>query len=157
MTDWTGSRDGGCRCGEIRFRLTGAPFLTSACHCAGCQKMTGSAFSLTVTAPSQGFELLQGEPVIGGLHGPVAHHYHCDHCKSWVFTRAEGIDWFVNIRTTMLDAPDSEPPFLETWTDEKLPWVEAGATKSYPGNPDWNNWETLTREYARIASGTSAA
>ena len=148
MTDWTEAHEGGCRCGALRFRLNGAPMLSSACHCTGCQKMSGSAFSLTLTVPAQAFELLQGEPVIGGLHGPVAHHYHCDHCKSWVFTRAEGIDWFVNIRTTMLDAPDDQPPFLETWASEKLPWVETRATRSYPGDPDWNDWETLTTEYA---------
>jgi hypothetical protein len=148
MTDWTQAQDGGCRCGALRFRLTGAPFLTSVCHCTGCQKMTGSAFSLTVTAPAQAFEVLLGEPVIGGLHGPVAHHFHCDECKSWVFTRAGGMDWFVNIRATMLDQPDDAPPFLETWTSEKLPWAETGAVKSYPGNPDWNDWEALTAEYA---------
>jgi len=152
MTNWTQPREGGCRCGALRFRVTGQPFLTSACHCTGCQKMTGSAFSLSLTMPTGGFELLQGEPVIGGLHGPVAHHYHCDHCKSWVFTRAEGADWFVNVRTTMLDTPDPSPPFLETWTSEKLPWVETGAARSYPGNPDWSDWERMTAEYAERPS-----
>jgi len=47
----------------------------------------------------------------------------------------------------MLDTPDTAPPFLETWTSEKLPWAETRAAKSYPGNPDWSDWEKLTAEY----------
>ncbi len=124
--------------------------LTSACHCTGCQKMSGSAFSLTLTVPAAAFELLQGEPVIGGLHGPVAHHYHCDHCKSWVFTRAEGIDWFVNVRTTMLDAPDDARPFLETWTSEKLLGRD-GRSEALSGRSGLERLETLTKEYAARA------
>lgn len=55
--------------------------------------MSASAFSLTLTLPSDGFEVLEGKPTIGGLHGAEAHHFHCPRCKSWMFTRAEGFDW----------------------------------------------------------------
>lgn len=34
--------------------------------------MTASAFSLTVSVPSNGFELLRGEPVAGGMRKPEA-------------------------------------------------------------------------------------
>ena len=27
---------GGCRCDRLRFTITAAPMLTSACHCRGC-------------------------------------------------------------------------------------------------------------------------
>jgi hypothetical protein len=52
----------------------------------------------------------KGEPVIGGLHG-ATRHYFCPHCMSWMFTRAEGFDWFVNLRATMLDDPSWFTPF----------------------------------------------
>ena len=103
MDDWKLPWDGGCRCGEVRIRVTKPPLLAGACHCTGCQKMSASAFSLTLTVPADGFEVTAGEPVIGGLHGPQAHHFHCPRCKSWMFTRAEGMDWFVNLRPSMLD------------------------------------------------------
>lgn len=38
---------------------------------------------------------------------------------SWMFTRPEGMDWFVNLRSTMLDDPSGLAPFVETWTSEK--------------------------------------
>jgi hypothetical protein len=81
-----------------------------ACHCTGCQRMTASAFSLSAGFPSEGFTVTKGEPVIGGLHG-ATRHYFCPHCMSWMFTRAEGFDWFVNLRATMLDDPSWFTPF----------------------------------------------
>src|SRR3546814_4064747 len=102
-----------CRCGALRFRINAPPMLTGGWHCTGCQRMTGSAFSLTVTVPGEGFTVTKGEPVIGGLHGEVRHH-HCPHCLSWVFTRPpEGPMTFVNVRATMLDDPGWFVPFVE--------------------------------------------
>ncbi len=148
MTDMTSPRVGGCRCGQLRFRLTKAPILTGACHCTGCQKMTGGPYSLTLTVPGDGFEITEGTPVIGGLHGPVAHHYHCDFCKSWVFTRAEGMDWFVNVRPTMLDEPGDFTPFIELWTAEKLPWATTPARHSFAGPATLEDFQSLMTEFA---------
>ena len=71
MDDWKLPWEGGCRCGRVRLRVTEPPLLASACHCTGCQRMSSSAFSLTLTVPSGGFEVTAGEPVVGGLHGPT--------------------------------------------------------------------------------------
>ena len=149
MVDWKLPWAGGCRCGQVRFAVTKPPILSGACHCTGCQKMTGSAFSLTVTVPSDGFELVAGEPVIGGLHGPVAHHHHCLHCLSWVFTRAEGFEWFVNVRATMLDEPGWFEPFTELWTSEGLPWARTGAPHSFETSPAMEEFQGLMEAFAR--------
>jgi hypothetical protein len=37
------------------------PLLTMACHCTGCQRMSASAFSLSVAVPSAGFAVKTGE------------------------------------------------------------------------------------------------
>ncbi len=42
---------------------------------------------------------------------------------SWLFTRPEGIDEFVNVRAIMMEDVQSYSPFVETYTDEKLPWA----------------------------------
>jgi hypothetical protein len=151
MDDANVSRDGGCRCGKVRFRITARPLITSACHCTGCQRMTGSAFSLSAAIPSDGFAVTQGEPVIGGLHGDDVHHWFCGWCMSWVFTRAEGFDWFVNVRTTMLDDPAAYPPFIETFTSEKLPWVTTPAARSFAQFPAIEEYGELTAQYAKSA------
>jgi len=145
--------EGGCRCGRVRFRVSAPPLLTMACHCRGCQRMTASAFSLSAAIPSDGFEVTQGEPVIGGLHDPATRHFFCPHCMSWMFTRAEGLDWFVNIRTTLLDAPRWTTPFVETYTSTKVPWVTTPAVHSFPEFPEFEAYQGLVADYQAQAAG----
>ncbi|PST21984.1 GFA family protein [Mesorhizobium plurifarium] len=139
---------GGCRCGQVRIKVSAPPLVTMACHCTGCQRMTGSAFSLSAAIPSEGFEVTCGEPVIGGLRG-ATRHYFCPHCMSWMFTRPEGMDWFVNLRATMLDDAGWYRPFIETWTSEKLPWASTSAVHSYAALPPLEDYEQLLADYAR--------
>lgn len=148
MSDSFTSHEGGCRCGKVRFRIGAPPLLTMACHCKGCQRMTGSAFSLSAAIPSEGFTVLQGELVIGGLHGPTRHFF-CGWCMSWLFTRAENVDWFVNVRVTMLDDAAWFTPFIETCTDEKLPWVTTPAVHSFAGFPSFETYGELVEQYAK--------
>lgn len=145
--DWNLPWDGGCRCDRVRLRISAAPLVTMACHCTGCQRMTASAFSLSIAVPSEGFAVTQGDPVLGGLHGEARHHF-CPHCKSWMFTRSDAYPWFVNVRATMLDDPSWFVPFMETFTREKLPWAATPATHSYPGLPEMEDYAKLTAAYA---------
>lgn len=137
---------GSCRCGQVEFEVSAPPLLTMACHCRGCQKMTASAFSLSVAVPADGFRLISGEPVIGGLHG-ASRHYFCPSCMSWLFTRPEGIEAFVNVRSTLLDERNWDVPFIETCTSEKLPWASTPAKHSYERFPPPEDYETLVAEY----------
>lgn len=139
--------EGSCRCGQVRVRVTKPAMLSMACHCTGCQKMTSSAYALTATIPADGFEVIAGEPVIGGLHGPQAHHWHCPNCMSWVFTKADGMDWFVNLRPTMLDPPRWTEPYVEIYTTEKLPWVTTPALESYETLPTMEDFQRMTAAY----------
>lgn len=151
MPDVTPPQDGGCRCGQVRFRLSAPPILTMACHCTGCQRMTGSAFSLSVAVPSAGFAVTAGDPVVGGLHGPTRH-YFCPRCMSWLFTRPEGLDWLVNVRATMLDDARSYAPFVETFTSEKLPWASTPAVYGFERFPDAAEYGPLIEAFAQRAA-----
>ena len=149
MSDLKLPAEGACRCGQVRFRATKKPLLTMACHCTGCQKMTASAYSLSVAIPADGFAVIAGEPAIGGLHG-ASRHYFCPHCMSWMFTRPEGIDWFVNVRATMFDDASWYTPFMETWTSEGLPWAKTPARHSYAALPQMEAYEGLLKEFAEL-------
>ena len=109
--------------------------------------MSSSAYSLSAAIPAEGFEVTKGEPVIGGLHG-ASRHYFCGHCMTWMFTRPEGLDWFVNLRPTMLDDAGWFTPFIETWTSEKLAWATTPAVHSYAALPAFEAYEGLLAEYA---------
>ncbi|MEN3792635.1 GFA family protein [Fulvimarina sp. MAC3] len=142
--------EGSCRCGEVRFAVRGKPVATMACHCTGCQKMTGSAFSLSSLYPSEAFEIKTGDTVIGGLHGDIRHHF-CDHCKSWLFTYVEQIHGFVNVRATMLEDAPTYAPFIETYTSEMLPWAKTPALHSFERFPPPDRLPALMAEYAQLA------
>jgi hypothetical protein len=139
---------GSCRCGQVKVEITAAPVMTAACHCLGCQRMSASAFSLTAIMPSAAFQVTQGEPVIGGLHGDDLHHYHCPWCKTWMFTRADVMQGFVNVRPSLLEDRAWFSPFIETMTRDKLPWARTPAKHSFEEFPPMEDFATLMREFA---------
>ncbi len=140
--------NGQCRCGKVRIEVSAAPIMTAVCHCTGCQTMSSSAFSLTAMIPSSGFKVTEGNPVIGGLHGPQQHHYFCAYCMTWMFTRIEGIDAFLNVRPSLFDDHSWFVPFLETMTKEKLPWAQTPALHHYEAFPPFEDFEKLMNEFA---------
>ena len=143
---------GSCRCGQVKFEISAPPLMTAACHCTGCQRMSSSAFSLTAMVPADAFAVVQGEPVIGGLRGPQLHHHFCPSCMSWMFTRIEGVDAFLNVRPTLLDDPGWFSPFIETMTKENLPWAETPARHRFEGFPAMEDLPRLIAEVT-AASG----
>src|SRR6476659_8468424 len=42
------SREGGCACGAVRYRLTSEPLFVHCCHCLNCHRQTGSAFVINL-------------------------------------------------------------------------------------------------------------
>jgi len=139
---------GKCRCGEVKFEITIEPMMTAACHCTGCQRMSGSAYSLTAMIPVNGFSVTEGDTVIGGLKGPQLHHHFCPSCMTWMFTRIEGVDAFVNVRPTLLEDPSWFSPFIETMTAEKLDWTTTPARHRFEGFPAMEEMPELLAEYA---------
>jgi hypothetical protein len=68
MTD---AIEGGCRCGQVRYRLKLAALpKVYACHCRDCQTWSGSAFSLNFFVPEDAVEVTLGEPAIFELTSP---------------------------------------------------------------------------------------
>ena len=139
--------EGGCMCGQVRLKVSAPPIMTMACHCAGCQKLSASAFSLTAMIPSEGFEITKGEPAIGALHG-ASQYFYCPNCLNWLFTRPAGMDAFVNVRPTMFAIPAWSTPFVESFISEKLPWAVTGARHSFAQYPTPDRYGPLIEEYA---------
>lgn len=137
---------GRCLCGAVQFELSAPPVMTLACHCTGCRRLTGSAYSVTGVYAKSAFAVTVGETVIGALHGEVRHHY-CDRCKSWLFTQPPGAE-VVNVRTTMLDDPPAAPPFVEIYTSQAFAWALIGAPHSYEEFPSPEAFPQLAAEFA---------
>lgn len=148
MNDLTLPIEGHCRCGAVRIEISASPVMTAACHCTGCQRMSGSAYSLTVMIPAEGFRVLSGTPVRGGAKGEELDHYCCPECMSWMFTRIRGVETLVNVRPTMFDNATWAKPFIETMTAEKLPWAHVDAERSFEGFPPMEEFWQLLEDFA---------
>jgi hypothetical protein len=138
---------GSCRCGAVRFEADGAPLVTMACHCRGCQRMSASAFSLSSLFPADRFRLTQGETVRGGLRSGPDHRF-CASCMSWLYTVPEGLEEFVNVRSPMFEDAAEHRPFIETFTSERLGWAVSGAERSYDAVPGEAEFGGLMEAYA---------
>ncbi len=141
MTDWKLPWQAQCLCGQVQITISEPPVASFACHCRDCQKLTGSAYSLTLMLPAHGFKA-KGETEIGGLHRDSLRHHFCTYCKNWLYTDgfAEGL---VNFRPTLLDDANWIVPFAETVICEKLPAAHTGATMSFDRFPDESDFPAI--------------
>ena len=146
-TDWKLPWTAHCRCERTELQITQPPMGTMACHCAGCQRMSASAFSTSIAFAPDAVQVTKGETEIGGLHGE-AHHHFCTYCKTWMFTQPDGIP-ITNVRATMLDDHAWYRPFVETWTSEGFAWVKTGAEHSYEKLPADDEWPRIMEQFAR--------
>jgi hypothetical protein len=117
--------EGGCACGEVRYRLTSEPLFIHCCHCLNCQRQTGSAFVINLLIEADRVELLRGEPMpvdVPRNAGKKQRIFRCPVCQVAVFSRytRAGI-WFV--RGGTLDDPSAVTPDVHIFTRSKLPWV----------------------------------
>jgi hypothetical protein len=118
-------RDGGCACGEVRYRLTSEPLFTNCCHCLNCQRQTGSAFVINVLIEADRVELLAGAPVPVDAprdDGSTQRIFRCPTCQVAVFSEY-GRPHVRFVRAGTLDEPSGVAPDAHIFTRSKLPWV----------------------------------
>jgi hypothetical protein len=117
-------REGGCACGEVRYRLTSDPLFVHCCHCLNCQRQTGSAFVINLLIETDRIELLAGEPQPVDVPRGKAKQtiFRCPTCQIALFSRyTRATVRFVRAGT--LDDPSSVEPDVHIYTRSKLPWV----------------------------------
>jgi hypothetical protein len=125
LVDVTVSREGGCSCGRVRYRLTSEPMFVHCCHCRNCQRQTGSAFVINLLIETECVELLAGEPTAVGVprdDGSTQEVYRCPACLVAVYSHY-GWPELAFVRAGTLDDPDSIAPDIHIFTKSKLPWV----------------------------------
>ncbi len=119
--------EGGCGCGEIRYRLMDVPIVVHCCHCHLCQQETGSAFALNAVIETDNLRVEKGAPEImrrptgSGAGQEVAV---CPTCKTAVWSMFAGAGPQARfVRAGTLDNPALCPPSVHIFTESKLPWV----------------------------------
>lgn len=132
---------GGCLCGAVRYESRAEPAMIAVCHCASCQKNTGSAFSLNLGLPRDAVSI-EGDALAtyedrGGASGKPFYRSFCSRCGSPISGRGEAYPGLIFIKAGTLDDASWVKPSAHIWCSEKQPWViiEEGAAQ-VPGNPE---------------------
>ena len=118
------SREGGCSCGEVRYRLASDPLFVHCCHCLNCQRQTGSAFVINLLIETDRVELLAGEPQRVGLprERGMQKVWRCPTCQIALYSQYTSPSVRF-VRGGTLDDPASVSPDVHIFTRSKLPWV----------------------------------
>jgi hypothetical protein len=121
------SREGGCACGAVRYRLESAPYFVNCCHCSWCQRETGSAFAVNAMIEADRVTLLRGAPrmvTTPSASGKGQKIVRCPHCHVAVWSHYAGAGDFISfVRVGTLDSAADLPPAAHIFTSTRLPWV----------------------------------
>ena len=118
--------EGGCQCGAVRYRLKAAPLTVFNCHCKGCQRFTGAAWSMGMIVRDEDFEVLCGQTVRYDRKadsGNVIAMDFCAHCHGWLWN-VPVVPGIKMVRVGTLDNMDWAEPVGNQWTDSKAAWVK---------------------------------
>jgi hypothetical protein len=116
---------GSCHCGAVRYEATVDPARTAICHCTDCQKLTGSAYRVTVPATDNSLRLVAGEPrvyVKVGDSGARRAQVFCDHCGSPLYTYDADRPTVFGLRVGCIDERAALVPTKRVWCRSALAW-----------------------------------
>lgn len=118
---------GTCQCGSVHYRINKPPMLTVVCHCRDCQKLSVSAFSMTMLVKRDDLEILRGELGVfdrPAASGNVARCYFCPTCSNRIYHENPDKPEVVRLKPGTLDDTDIIQPDMHVWTSSKQAWVK---------------------------------
>ena|SRR5689334_6083819 len=122
MASW--NIEGGCLCGAVRYRATGAPKAQTLCHCRSCRRAAGAPSVGWVVFNAGDFAFFSGEPIRFESSPGVTRTF-CGRCGTPLTYRRESRPDSIDATTATLDHPDDFAPDKEIWLSHKLQWEAA--------------------------------
>ena len=129
---------GGCLCRRVRYEVRAQPFAVTLCHCNICQTRTGSAFSMSMIVPREGFVLTEGKTVsrdLPGGSGSLSRQNFCDDCLVRTHSEPSAHANVINVRPGTLDDRSWLRPAGQIWTRSARPWALQQGILSCDENP----------------------
>ena len=116
--------EGGCYCGNVRYRATGEPVMRAQCNCRECQYISGGSSNLILGMPVAGFEFTKGtaKPFTRtDLENPVTREF-CPDCGTHLLSRLPGLP-IALLKVGTLDEPAIfEGPQMVVFTIDSQPF-----------------------------------
>jgi hypothetical protein len=117
---------GGCLCGAVRYRASGAPSWIANCHCASCRRATGAPLTTYAGFAAERFAWTAGAPLRFSSSPGVTRSF-CGRCGTPL--TYEGARWpdEVHVLIGSMDQPQDFPPKRDAFAEERLPWAQLAA------------------------------
>lgn len=99
--------EGGCYCGELRYRYSGDPAFRGQCHCRECQYIAGGSVNMVMGLMADGFSYSQGEPKPfsrSDLENPVTREF-CGNCGTHILAKSPTMPGMLMLKVGTLDDP----------------------------------------------------
>jgi hypothetical protein len=115
-----------CACGQVRVTCAGDPVMVSLCHCADCQKRTGSSFGIAAFFQRQDVEtsgVTRPYTRSSDSGSQVTFHF-CPNCGSSVFWEPQRKPEAIAVAVGAFADPQFPAPTREVYTERRHPWVE---------------------------------
>jgi hypothetical protein len=126
MADAPTPLTGRCLCGAVTYSADAAPVVQAVCHCADCQRQTGSPFTVFVGVPRDAFtvegDTLGTYSTNGEDHDGATERSFCSACGSPVFSISALAPDIALIKAGSLDDGSWLEPAVEFWTSSAQPW-----------------------------------
>ena len=118
------AREGGCQCGQVRYRLDGEPLGLAVCHCTECQRQSGSAFGMSLIVPSSAFQLRSGELKTFTVECDSGRTKTCAFCPACgCRIHHQTFDGILSLKPGTLDDTSWLSPGAHYWTKRKQAWL----------------------------------
>jgi hypothetical protein len=113
--------EGGCLCGAVRYRISGAPRSADYCHCRMCRRAAGAPVVARLTVANDSFAWTRGEPAVY-RSSAEAERFFCRQCGAQLALRDEPA--FLDVTLASLDAPEAVRPSYHIWTTSRIGWFD---------------------------------
>ena len=118
-----GKMEGGCLCGDIRYRVVGTAFDSDYCHCRICQKSVGSVVVTWMDFKQEQVEWLGGKPAEYASSEHVRRGF-CRICGCSISFRDQRYPEYLTLSTATLDNPNLVSPNYHIYTDSQPTWLK---------------------------------
>jgi hypothetical protein len=140
MGDANMKMTGHCLCGAVSYSAEAEPVVQAVCHCADCQRQSGSPYTVIVGVPRAALEVegdtLASFSTVGDDHGKETERSFCSACGAPLFSISGALPEIAFIKAGSLDDPSWVQPAVEVWTSSAQPWApQFGLASSFERGP----------------------
>jgi len=114
-------------CGALRYDVSSAPVMVYNCHCTNCQKISGSAFNISVIVAEAALRFTSGEPARVEWvsdKGSTRCGLFCGACGTRIVNGGVPSTGVYSLRGGTLDDTSWVQPVGDTYTRSAQPWVQ---------------------------------